>query len=72
MTLNKESDDRNRGPDDYPLMVVRDARQTKRAFEFFDMYCLRYVYVKSYIGYGSIFKLPSPNMLLNSFASSGQ
>jgi len=37
VTLTKESDDRSRDPDDYPLMVVRDARQSKRAFEFFDM-----------------------------------
>lgn len=36
MTLNEESADRSRDPDDYPLMVVRDARQSERAFELFD------------------------------------
>jgi len=36
VTLTKESDDRSRDPDDYPLMVVRDARQSERAFELFD------------------------------------
>ena len=37
MTLNEESDDRSRDPDDYPSMVVRDAWRSERAFEFFDM-----------------------------------
>ena len=37
MTFNEESDDRSRDTDDYPLMVAGDARQSKRAFEFFDM-----------------------------------
>jgi len=36
MTLSEESDDRSRDPDDYPLMVVRDAMQSERAFELFD------------------------------------
>ena len=36
MTLNEESNNGSRNPDDYPLMAVRDARQTERAFELFD------------------------------------